>query len=147
MVDSGSAPIDQRFRTFKGRLEYALWVRQGVTGEKPPSQAQLGEMVGKAGGKVSSQTAASGWLSGVMPRDLDTQLALARVVGADPGWLFYGPQHSAAPAPEVPVPNVPPAYATKSGAPSVIGSEAQKAASERRKRLEEGDDKRKPKGA
>lgn len=135
MLDSESEALDKRFKTFKGRLDYALWVRQGVTGEKPLSTTRLGELVGEAGGKTSSQTAASAWLRGVMPRDEATQLALARVAGADPGWLFYGPEHSDAHAPALPVNG---RHATASGGRPYFGSAAHKAAIEKREQLERG---------
>ena len=62
------------------------------------SQEKLAERVGKRAGRTYSQSAAKGWLKGVVPSDLESQLALALELGADPGWLYFYP-YSKAPAP------------------------------------------------
>jgi transcriptional regulator with XRE-family HTH domain len=82
-------------------LKHALWVYEGLTGEKP-TQSRLAELVGKALGKKKfRQTTAGGWLAGAMPRTPEAQLALAEALRVDPGWLYFGPK-SRAPAPVIP---------------------------------------------
>lgn len=98
--------VADRFSTYKDRLKHALWLRQGVTGEKL-SQGRLAGLVGAEAGRTFSQPSAGAWLKGTMPRDNDAQLALSRVLSVgkvlvDPGWLFFGPHHSRAPSPVVP---------------------------------------------
>lgn len=100
MLDTQVRRDVDRFATYAGRLKHALWIREGVTGEKL-SQARLAELVEGKLGKSFRQTTAGGWLAGAMPRGDASQLALAEVLGVDPGWLYYGAK-SRAPAPEIP---------------------------------------------
>lgn len=106
MLDSRARVVSDRFGTYRQRLRHALWIRQGVTGEEL-TQQRIAELVGAEAKTSFRQTTAGGWLKGKMPRDLETQLAIARVLSVrpvfvDPGWLYYGPAHSKAPAPIVP---------------------------------------------
>lgn len=71
-----------------------LAVREGGT----ISQERLAERVGTRANKTYTQSAAKGWLKGVVPTDLESQLALALELGVDPGWLYFFP-FSKAPAP------------------------------------------------
>lgn len=84
--------------SFAERLNWAylqLQVREG----RPIDKTEIGRRVSArvARAKPYSGTAASNWFTGAEP-DLDTQEALAAVLGVDPGWLGFG-EASQAPAP------------------------------------------------
>jgi hypothetical protein len=64
------------------------------------SQEELAKRVGKRAKKSYSQSAAKGWLvDGVVPNDLESQLALALELGVDPGWLYFAGYTVASPPP------------------------------------------------
>ena len=71
-----------------------LAVREG----RSVTQEALATRVGARAKRTYSQSAAKGWLKGVVPSDLESQLALALELGVDPGWLYFFP-FSEAPAP------------------------------------------------
>ena len=66
-----------------------------------------------------------------LEKELAKSIEQAQALGADPGWLYFGPRYSSAPEPVAPRPGAD----TASGAPSVYGSEAQKDAEGKRQRL------------
>lgn len=70
----------------------ANWAFQRLQQRSYPakvSQSELGDRVGKRVGKEFTQTAVAGWLSKSLPRDLESQTALALELHVDPGWLYH----------------------------------------------------------
>lgn len=70
----------------------ANWAFQRLQQRSYPgkvSQSELGERVGRRVGKEFTQTAVAGWLSKSLPRDLESQTALALELHVDAGWLYH----------------------------------------------------------
>jgi len=86
------------FGTLKDRLAYA-WALRAAALRVKPTQENLAAEVSVLMGEEIGQTTAGKWLNGALPRDEVVRLCLAKAVRADPGWLFFGPEHSKAPAP------------------------------------------------
>lgn len=53
------------------------------------TQTELANRVAERAGGSFSQTAASGWLSGRVPRDLEGMEALAIELDLEPNWLYF----------------------------------------------------------
>ena len=90
--------------TFPSRLFWAWSLLQSRLG-RSVSQTWLATEMGKELGQGPlSQSTLSGYFTGkFQPTDLDRYIALAKVLGVDPGWLAFG-EASAAPAPPNPFP-------------------------------------------
>jgi transcriptional regulator with XRE-family HTH domain len=90
---------DTGFRDRLFRAWYLFQAREG--GER--SQEWLAEAVSAHLGleDTLTQSAVSRWLNGAVP-PLGTIVALAKVLGVDPGWLAFG-KDSAAPPPSDPM--------------------------------------------
>ena len=75
------------------RAAWALWrlQRGGFPGDAGLSQTQLGAQVAKRVGRKTpfSQATVRGWLEGSVPRDFETQKALADELGVDEIWLYF----------------------------------------------------------
>lgn len=83
---------------YKDRLNRSFLLYQARQGGRV-SQEELAKRVGKRAKRPYTQSAAKGWLvDGVVPSDLESQLALAQELEVDPGWLYFYP-FSQAPAP------------------------------------------------
>lgn len=83
--------------TYRGRVARLLGLIASVRGDL--TQEELAERMTMLTGRQATQQNASGWLSGARPRERDREVALPKALGADPGWLYHGPDDSAAPAP------------------------------------------------
>jgi transcriptional regulator with XRE-family HTH domain len=82
--------LRRAFRAFEDRLGRDL------------TQTELGEMVGKQlkEGAISQQSVAR-WFAGTLPEHA-RMVALAEVLGVDPGWLSYGSGEKDAPMRDAP---------------------------------------------
>jgi hypothetical protein len=101
---------------FAKRLRKAFRAWEDQVG-RDVTETELGELVGKKyDGSPISQASVNRWFSGTLP-DHGRMVALAEVIGADPGWLAYGPDEdqqgeqgakpiNGTPAPRIPVTSV-----------------------------------------
>lgn len=84
--------------SYPGRVTYCLGLlalREGVT---RISQEDIAARVEQRIGKRYPQPTVGRWLKR-WPKEVEVMVALAEVLGADPGWLYFGPGASSAPAP------------------------------------------------
>lgn len=94
------------------RAKWAFWQLQHPT---PVTQSELGVRVGKRVKRTFTQTAVAGWLSRSLPRDLETQVALAAELHVPASWLYFKegpapagwvePERKTTKAPEIHVPD------------------------------------------
>jgi len=85
--------------SYEGRVLYCLAMLALQEGVRSISQVEIARRVERRTGRRFSQPSVGRWFTGAWPRDFETQIAFAAELHADPGWLYFGPQHSAAPAP------------------------------------------------
>lgn len=91
---------------FAGRLRRAFRAWEDRMG-RDATQTELGELVGEAMGEEAiSQQSVARWFAGTLPEH-PRMVALARVLGVDPGWLSYGSGEDDA-GNQPAMPNVPP---------------------------------------
>jgi transcriptional regulator with XRE-family HTH domain len=90
--------IDTRLEraAFAERAQSAFW--RATAKRRGLSQTELGRAVGARVGRLYKQPTVADWLSGSLPRDVASMIALAQELGVDPGWLYFG-EASKAPAP------------------------------------------------
>lgn len=83
---------------YASRAHWAFWKLQQKSYPEDVTQSDLGVRVAKRVERPTSytQTAVAGWLSGAIPRELETMSALARELGVDEIWLYFN--RGAAPA-------------------------------------------------
>jgi transcriptional regulator with XRE-family HTH domain len=91
---------------FAGRLRRAFRAYEDRVG-RDITQTELGELVGAALGEdpITQQSVAR-WFAGTLPEH-PRMVALAKVLGVDPGWLSYGSgeEEGRQAAPRVPTPS------------------------------------------
>lgn len=76
-------------RLIEAYADRAKWAFLRLQRPVPVTQSELGERVGRRVKRTYTQTAVAGWLSRSLPRDLETQEALAAELGVTPGWLYF----------------------------------------------------------
>lgn len=102
-------------RLIEAYAERAKWAFWRLQHPSPVTQSELGVRVGKRVKRTFTQTAVAGWLSRSLPRDLETQVALALELGVTASWLYFKegiapagwvePERKASKAPEIHVPD------------------------------------------
>lgn len=102
-------------RLIEAYAERAKWAFWRLQHPSPVTQSELGNRVGKRVKRTFTQTAVAGWLSKSLPRDLETQMALAAELRVTASWLYFKegpapadwiePERKATKAPETRVPN------------------------------------------
>jgi transcriptional regulator with XRE-family HTH domain len=65
---------------------YALWAKVNPKS----TQADFAKAVSSRAGRSFTANSVLGWLRGAVPRELETMVALATIVGVPAGWLFFG---------------------------------------------------------
>lgn len=71
------------------RVNWAFARLQQKSYPEKVTQTELANRVGRRVGRTYTQTAAAGWLRKTIPRDLETQEALASELDLDPSWLYF----------------------------------------------------------
>lgn len=73
------------------RITHVRWLVGVQRVTRQPSQGEFGELVGHSIRREAFSASAVGqWEAGKQVPDLATLAAIARLVGADPGWLGFG---------------------------------------------------------
>ena len=76
---------------YASRAHWAFWKLQNSAYPEEFTQTDLGVAVARRVKRPTSytQTSVAGWLSGAIPRELETAVALARELGLDEIWLYF----------------------------------------------------------
>ena len=76
---------------YASRAHWAFWKLQQEAYPEEFTQSDLGARVARRVKRATAytQTAVAGWLSGALPREFETMVALARELGLDEIWLYF----------------------------------------------------------
>lgn len=90
---------DRRDADYSVRATKALRLVEAGSPTGRLTQEEVAARVAEETGEEVDQSLISRWLAGTWPRTQEQRLAWARVLRADPGWLYFGAA-SQAPPPE-----------------------------------------------
>lgn len=87
------------YDTVAKRVERAYKLAELREGVRRITQEQIAKRVSTRLGEEVPQQAVGRWLKGAVPDTFDRMAAFSHAIGADPGWIYFGPGASGAPEP------------------------------------------------